>query len=200
MERLLKSNRRQRFLPTVGLGAELEHVFSRDGAGSDPVGPTGEPIDVEDTQWYVGLNLSLPFFKGGEIKLESEQTEIEIKRLQKQRVYLIQNIELSVEANVRDLALSVANLDLSKKSAELALKSYEMVQDAYSKGAVSIVELTDAQTYMLNAELIASNSEYDFYDSLLNVQRAISVFFVSKTIDQIEAFSQSFQKYLTEQN
>ena len=196
LERSVKSIRRQRFIPVLGLGAEADYFFSRSGAGSDAIGLYGQPIEYEDTQWYVGLNASLPLFKGGEIMHQSQQTNIEIMKLEQQKANLVQNIEMNVRAKVLDLALSVANLDLSRQSADFAGKSYDMVQDAYSKGAVSIVELTDAQTNAFNAELAAFNSVYDFHKNLLRTQRAISDFLITKSSSEVMEFSLRFKDYL----
>jgi len=199
LERSLKSIRRQRFIPVLGLVAEADYVFSRSGAGSDATGLYGQPIETEDTQWYVGLSASLPLFKGGEIMHQSQQTRIEIMKLEQQKADLVQNIEMNVRAKVLDLALSVADLDLSRRSADFAGESYDMVQDAYSKGAVSIVELTDAQTNAFNAEQAAFNSVYDFHKNLLRTQRAISDFLITRSPAEIMEFSTRFKDYLDEQ-
>jgi outer membrane protein TolC len=199
MQRSLKSIRRQRFLPVLGMAAEADFIFSRSGAGSEAVGPTGTPIESEDRQWFVGINASLPLFKGGEIRHEAQQTKIEIMKLEQQKADLVQNIEMNVRAKVLDLALSVANLDLSKQSADFAHQSYDMVQDAYSKGAVSIVELTDAQSNTLNAELAAINSVYEFHRNLLRTQRAMSDFLVLKPSSEIMGFLSRYKDYLNEQ-
>jgi outer membrane protein TolC/ABC-type uncharacterized transport system substrate-binding protein len=196
VQRSLESIQRQRYIPVLGLSAEADYIFSRSGAGSEPVGFNGQLIEPEDLQWYVGLNLSLPIFKSGEIFYTAEQTNIEILKLEEQKSNLVQNIEVSVRAAVLDLALTVANLDLSKQSADFANKSFDMVQDAYSKGAVSIVELTDAQTNMFNAEIAASNSVYEYNISLLRTQRAISDFLILKSASEKLEFSNRFKDYL----
>jgi len=199
LERASKSIRRQRFIPVLALGAEVDYFFSRSGAGSNAIGLYGQPVETEDTQWYVGLSANLPLFKGGEIKHQFQQNEFEIMKLEQQKANLVQNIEMNVRAKVLDLALSVANLELSRQSADFAGKSYDMVQDAYSKGAVSIVELTDAQTNAFNAELAALNSVYDFHKNLLRTQRAISDFLVTKSSAEAMEFSIRFKDYLNEQ-
>jgi len=177
---------------------KTDYVFSRGGAGSNKPPIMGMSIEPDDSQWAVGINASLPLFKGGEIKHKSEQIQIEIMKLENQRHNLVQNIEMNVQAKVMDLAASVANLELSKQSAEYAGKSYEMVLDAYSKGAVAIVELTDVQTNMLNAEITSVNSVYEFNRDLMKIQRAISDFILLKPSSEIVEFSVRFEEYLKE--
>jgi outer membrane protein len=197
LQRSRQSIQRQRFVPVLGLAAELEHTFAREGAGTNAIGPTGQPLEEpEDTRWNVGVSASLPLFKGGEIWHQSEQTQIEIRKLEQQKANLMQSLEANVRAKVLDLGLSVANLDLAKRSAEFAVKSFDMVQDAYSKGSVSIVELTDAQTNALNAELAAINSEYNYHANLLRTQRAMSHFLITKSDDDARRFSQQIMDAL----
>jgi outer membrane protein len=198
LQRSLKSINRQRYIPVIGLGAEADYTFSKSGIGSDPVMLNGQPIENEDFQWYIGINASLPIFNGGEIFHKSDQTNIDILKLEQEKENLIQKINLNVRAKVLDLSLSVPDMELSKRSADFASKSYYMVQDAYAKGSISIVELTDAQTNMLNAELASINSIYNFHIDLLRIQRAISNFLFIKSEEEIEDFSSRFEKYLRE--
>jgi len=199
LKRSLISIKRQRYVPVLGLRAEADHVLSRSGAGSDPLQFNGRTMEKEDDQWSVGINASLPLFQGNEISHKYAQTKIELRKLKQQKVNLLQNIEMNVRAKLLDLALSVTDLDLSKRSADFAGKSFDMVQDAYSKGAVSIVELTDAQTNRLNAELAASNSVYGLHKNLLRTQRAMSNFLFAKPSSEIKAFTLRFEDYISGQ-
>jgi outer membrane protein len=90
-------------------------------------------------------------------------------------------------------------MDLSGQAADFARKSFVMVQDAYAKGAVSIVELTDAQTNMLNAEFSTYNSVYDFHKSLLSVQRVISKFILLEANDDLFEFSARLRRHFDSQ-
>ena len=52
----------------------------------------------------------------------------------------------------------------------------ELITDEYSRGAVSIVDLLDAQNASLVADQAASNAEYDFLFDLMGLQRAANSF------------------------
>jgi outer membrane protein len=197
--RALFSFKRERYFPVFGLLAESEYVFSRSGAGSESQVILGMPIEPNDVEWFVGVNASLPVYRGGAIFHQTEQSRIEIMGLEQQKANLRQIIETNVRASVQNVALRVADMDLSGQAADFARKSFVMVQDAYAKGAVSIVELTDAQTNMLNAEFSTYNSVYDFHKSLLSVQRVISKFILLEANDDLFEFSARLRRHFDSQ-
>ena len=182
---------RQRFIPTIGLGANVDRTFSRGGAGSDIEG-----IDDNRYPWSVGINANLPLFQGGSVSVNIQQTRINISQLDHQKAQLIQSIEQNVRSAALDLMVGAVNLGNSRKSADFARKSLELVQDLYTNGRASIVDLIDAQNAALDTDLAALNSEYDFLVSILNVERTIGEFGLLRTNEERDLFLQRFREYL----
>lgn len=193
LERKQASYKRERFVPTVGFGAQADRVFSRAGAGSDLPG-----IDSDDDTWNVGININLPLFQGGAINTNIQKTKIEINTLKDQRSQLVKFIELNVHDAVLELTVKRVNLKSSRRSADFANKGLELVQDLYSKGRVSIVDLTDAQNAALNADLAALNSEYEFILSVLRTERAVGKFTILNTPQEQAAFLQRLKAHFNE--
>ena len=190
LQRSRTSFKLERFVPTVGLGVDWQHVFSRNGAGSDVTGVV--PID---NPWNVSLNASLPLFQGGATSVNIQQTSIEINKLDDQKARLVQILELNVRAAMLDLIVKSVNLESSKKSAELADKSLDLVQDEYAQGRVSIVDLVDAQNASLNANLSALDSEHEFLISVLRTERALGKFTLLSTSEEQQGFLDHFEIY-----
>ena len=92
--------------------------------------------------------------------------------------------------------MGAVNLGNSRKSADFARKSLELVQDLYTNGRASIVDLIDAQNAALDTDLAALNSEYDFLVSILNVERTIGEFGLLRTNEERDLFLQRFREYL----
>jgi len=193
LERSLTSLRLQRFVPTIGLGAEAQHIFSRYGAGSDVPG-----VDPLDDTWTVGVNLSLPLFQGGATSVNIQQSSIEINKLKDQRRQLAQAVELKVRSAILELVVHAANLTSSQKSAEFSVKSLELVQDQYAKGQVSIVGLVDAQNTALNTNLNALVSEYDLLTGQLTTERSIGKYTILSTQEEQQDFYNRFEAYFKE--
>jgi outer membrane protein TolC len=123
--------------------AQTQNVFHRGGAGTDLPG-----IDPQDTTWSLGISFSLPLFNGGSTSLNIQKTAIELQGLRDQRAQLEQVVELGVRNALLDAAVKAVNLESSRRSADFAGKSLELIQDSYSKGLASLVELADAQCHV----------------------------------------------------
>ena len=74
-------------------------------------------------------------------------------------------------------------------------KNLELIQDNYSAGNISIIELIDARDDSLSAEQNATNAVYDFLIDLMNLQRTTAEFDffldpqeIQRTIEQIRYY------------
>ena len=67
--------------------------------------------------------------------------------------------------------------------------------DAYSRGAVSIITLIDAQQTTLAADEAAANAVYDFLVDLMNVERAVGRFDFFRTPEERESFLQRLSDF-----
>ena len=78
-----------------------------------------------------------------------------------------ERIETRIRAGMEVARGSFSGIDLSEQAAAAAGKSLELVSDAYARGAVSILDLLDAQNAALNAEQLLANAIYDFLIDLI---------------------------------
>ena len=156
-------------LPTAALQAQSDLLVDRTGIGSD----SSLPATPEDFSWSVALNLSFPAYRGGNLAVDVAQAKIELERLETQLADLEQALELGVRTSLSRLVGSYFNLDNSKKAAALAEKSLNLVQDSYAKGAVSIVDLLDAQNNAFSSSENAAIAAYDFMEDILTLERAL---------------------------
>ena len=167
-ERAVRIAERAYWAPTVALQASLEEVLSRDGAGSDQA----ELSLADDSNWSVGLSASLPLFTGGERKAELIRAREELTQLNLQLDSVAEQIETRIRVGMQVARGSFLGIDLSRQAAEAARKSLELVSDSYARGAVSILDLLDAQDAALGADQLYANAVYDFFIDLMEVQRA----------------------------
>lgn len=187
-KRILRANKRKRFIPVVNFQSQADHFFSKEGEDSNLT-------DDNDTGWSISLNASWPLFEGGGINADVRRALSEKKKLQKQLHDTTRKIELNLRSVILDLRVKSANLRLTKEAAEAADKNFELVQDSYSKGAVSIVSLLDAQNTALAASQSAANSVYEYFISLLEVERSFGGFAVITPIKEQKAFFHRFQEF-----
>ncbi|MEM6685476.1 MAG: TolC family protein, partial [Bacteroidota bacterium] len=196
-ERNIKLNGNGRFLPTVALEGQYSRTFNRSGAGS--TFPAGFPA-TPDGFYNVGVNVSIPIFNRTQTNINKQ-----IATIQKDQLDInIDNTELAISANIRNSVLTlinqISNLELSKISEETAKEALELTQTSYSNGAVNIVQLLDAQSNYLNAQLARANALYNYLISILELERNLGYYFILNTEQANTAFRQRFLDYLNQQN
>ena len=202
-ERVLCSATNRFWSPTIALQGQMTNVFSRDGAGTDGITvPEGLPFDisgvfpeVKDMSWNVGVNVSFPLFQGGE-KFAARQKAIkELAQLCSERDAVAEHIEQRIRSALHVAGASNASIKQAELAAEAANKSLNVVQNAYSQGLVSTVELLDAQYAALVTDQVAANALYDFLIDLMEVERAYGIFNFFSTDERRKDFLERAYKY-----
>ena len=91
---------------------------------------------------------------------------------------------------------SYANIELSNSGAVAARKNLELILENYRAGSIGILDLLDAQTQSLQAELAANNALHDFLINLMNVQRAVGRFEFMSSESEKQALVDEVTTYL----
>jgi len=177
--------------PEIGLTGGVNHVFSRSGEGSN----TSDPLAPDDTFWNVGVFVSLPLFEGAARFAETRRTTKDTYRLMRGRQATAQRIEQNVRNSVFQVAASRLAIDLSRTAAKAARLNLELVADNYTMGRVSLVDLLDAQTNSLNADLDAIDAINDYLIDLMLVERAVGQFTFFVPEEQRAAWIQELEEF-----
>lgn len=187
------------WVPTVALQANVKNVFSRNGAGSEGFQlPPSLPITFpkpKDSNWNVGLKISLPLFTGLNQIAEDEQARVELDRLALER----KSAQLTISQRIRSAAhiagASYAGIEQASAAAEAARKNLELVTDAYRSGSVAIVTLLDAQNATLVAYEASTNAVYGFLIDLMQVERAIGQFYFFRAEQEKQAYFERLEEF-----
>jgi outer membrane protein TolC len=150
---------------------------------------------MDDTDWFVGVQLSYPLFSGGARFAENDQAAEELVRIGTEKAAATERVEQSVHSALHDLGASLAGIDLSRDAAVATRSNYDLVSDAYRRGAVSILDLLDAQNSSLSADEAAANAVFDFLIDLMNVQRASGRIGVFSTQEEKDAYFERLKMY-----
>lgn len=186
--------------PNVFLNGNIANTFSKSGKGSDfdtsilPDELSPYFNEPEDTRWAVSLNLEIPFYEGGaksakKIRALETKSQLELQKRQIQNL-----IAENIRAALFEISASYPSIRLTRLSAESAAKNLDLVQDAYSKGAVSIVNFLDAQNAFLAANTFAENAVYDFLMDFIISERAAGQYSFLMDQEEREKWLQDFQK------
>lgn len=195
-QRLLESNKRSRYTPTVALAGSLDYSIAVVNPGTPPKipgvsfgGSTGIP------RWNVAVVTSIPIFTGGSRKYKKQKLQLELDNLQSQKQDVSNKLEKQLRASLEKAVVSYRNLQLNKKAALLAQKNVDIVQNLYNEGQISITSLIDAQNASLGADIKASNSKHQFVVDLFVLQRFTGYYISLSTDEQRSDFIARFIQY-----
>lgn len=194
-ERLLKSNKRSFYLPTIAFGANYDYPIETVNPGA-PLPIPGVEINNLPT-WNAAFNVSMPLFAGGSRKFEKQKTEVGLYQLQDQQKEVNNLLELQVRANMELINASYNNIRLTKSAAAAAEKNIEIVRNLYQSGQVNVITLVDAQNALLGAQINATNAAYQFMLDFFALQRSIGNYTFLATDAQRAAFLQRFLNFKT---
>lgn len=188
-ERVLTSARRALFLPTVAVRGDVTGSMARGGAFSDEPAPGG------DATWSLGLSASFPLYSGGSKIAGLARVREELAELQLTRQAASDRLEQAIRSAAHVAGASYAAISLSQDAAVAAHQNLELVEDAYGRGVVSILDLLDAQNAAILAEAGAASSIYDFLVDLMSAERAMGMFYIQADEAGREALFERAEAY-----
>lgn len=188
VERNFRLNSFGRLIPTVAIQGNYNQNFNQWGVGSTDLDPANN--------YNVGVNVSLPIFNQFRTNINKQTAKIQQDQLE----INIQNTELAIESNVSvgvlNLFNQISNIRLSEVSVNAAKEALELVQTSYSEGAVSIIQLIDAQNNYLQAQLAQASATYNFLLNAIQLERFMGYNFLLHTEEENNAFRQRFTEFL----
>ena len=99
---------------------------------------------------------------------------------------------------MENVRASYTKLGLTKEAEEAVVKNFELVQDSYAQGLVTITQLLDAQQAARSALFNSANTIYVFLVDLLNLERPTGQYYMLMTEEQKEEFINQFIIYLSD--
>jgi outer membrane protein TolC len=197
-QRALSSATNKLWAPTLALQAEYSNLLSKSGAGSESLSPSSGFPEVDDTDWNIALNLSFPLFDGGSKYAERRKAQEELEQLRLQYDAITEKIEQRIRSSIYNVGASFAAIRELTLSAEAAAKTLKVVQDAYTSGVVSILDLLDAQNAALVSEELAENAVFDFTIDMMSVERAVGKFYLQLNEEEAQEYLQRLEAFYIE--
>ena len=192
-ERSVLFNNRNRYLPAVSLGGSYNYEFYRSGAGTDFNPAFGDP--PKDWNWNLQIGASLPIFQGNRRTSQYQQSRVQLEQLNTQKLNFERIIEQQVRSELENIRASFRNITLTQEAEEAVVRNFEIVQDSYSKGAVTITQLLDAQNAAISAQLNSANAVYIFLIDFLNMERATGSFYMLMTDQEKTEYTNEITSY-----
>ena len=164
-ERLMTSNQRSFWVPSVSVGAGVNHLAAH---GSGP--------SFNETEWMVGAGLAFPLFEGGAKFAELRQTRESLSSLRIQRRATAQSLDQRIRAAFADASGAYAAIGFARSQEAAARRGYELANESYVLGVASILSLLDAQSQLLDANEAVANARYDFFEALIEAEEQMALY------------------------
>jgi len=190
-QRDLTSQRRSYWLPDFSIGGRYTSNLGQSGLGAGPA--SGENLD----DWSVGLQATLPLFSGGLRKANVSRASHELRQLESLRSSAEERVEETIRSQLFAAQAAYAQINLTAIAAEASLKNYDLVSDAYARGAVNVIELLDAQETSLTASAASAESLYNFLSIIMAMQRAVGGYDYLLPPEERNALALEFRSTLT---
>lgn len=133
----------------------------------------GPEIPAMQRNWWMGMSLSVPVFKGFSTKARVRQEEFAFKGLEKDFEQLKQQISQEIWNSWLAFKESFERIETSKKALESAKENLSLAEGEYKEGVASIIQLTDAQTTFVTVEQNYIQALADYKISHAELERTI---------------------------
>ncbi|MGH8024801.1 MAG: TolC family protein, partial [Limisphaerales bacterium] len=142
-------SRRDARLPTV------------EALGVAGAAPWRDDRDLKSDYFAGGVQLSVPLFAGGMLVARQHEAELRARADDELLVAVENNVIRDVRIAWLDLTGALQQLQTTKELAANAAEAFTLAQARYQSGISSIVELSDAQLNLTQAQIAEANARYN---------------------------------------
>jgi|HubBroStandDraft_6_1064221.scaffolds.fasta_scaffold32371_1 outer membrane protein len=130
-------------------------------------------FNESQNQWNVGLNLTWTIFDGGGKIGRYKEAKANLEAAQAR----VRDTELQVWQNVEqaylNLGASAESIGAASKAVESADENYQLARGRFDAGVANIIELTDAQLALTQAQSTQAQALSDYRINIANLERAL---------------------------
>ncbi len=119
-------------------------------------------INNDGNSWFMGVSLSMSIGDGGESKFRARKERAGADELKWRKEQLKQGIELEVRQAYMNVQTAVKGMDVMSKAADQADASLKIVENRYSNGLSTNVEVLAAETARTQAQTAYLGALYQY--------------------------------------
>jgi len=163
----LKNNQIQ-YMPRL----DANYTFQRNAFG-------GNFSKLWSGDWYtgsiLGLTLEIPIFDGFTKRYKIQQNRVQMRQLEVQKEFTIQNIQLEKFQAKENLINSMEELDVQRENRDLALEVFNMAKIKYQEGVGSNLEVVEADATLKESETNYFSALYDTFIARVDLEKALGI-------------------------
>ena len=122
----------------------------------------------------IGLSLSIPLFKGGNIS-QVKQAKLQMKQLDQTRINTERQLKMQAQSYLDNMAASTEQVVSNKEAVLQAEKGRTIAEKRYEVGRGTILELNSSEVALTQAKLTYNQSIYDYLVAKADLDLVIGV-------------------------
>lgn len=125
---------------------------------------------------YIGLQLNVPIFNGLQRTNQVKETKLNIEKSKNDIENIKRTIDFQTQSAKTTLRNSLLQLESQKRNLELSNSVLDLARRKYKEGVGSNLEVTEAQTQLLQSQNNYFNSMLDIINAEADLQKALGQF------------------------
>jgi outer membrane protein TolC len=163
----MKNNQIQ-YMPRL----DANYTFQRNAFG-------GSFSNLWSGDWFtgsiIGVTLEIPIFDGFTKRYKIQQNRVQMKQLEVQKEFSLQNIEVEKFQARMNLINSIQELKVQRENRDLALEVYNMSKIKYQEGVGSNLEVVEADATLKESETNYFSALYDAFIARVDLEKALGI-------------------------
>jgi len=127
------------------------------------------------TAAFVGVNMNIPIFDGFAKRSRIQQSRVQLRQLENQKSFLLDNIEVEKMQARINLQNSLKTLNVQEENRALALEVFQMTQIKYTEGVGSNFEVVEADSALKEAENNYFGALFDALIAKVDLEKALGI-------------------------
>lgn len=189
-ERALAQRKRAYFAPKIGLGFDIQQRIAGAGAGT-PESVQGQVPGFEPpdgTMWSAVAGASLPLFEGGRRSAAVKESKKRVSAFEIRLQNARDLVERDVRSSLHELLGSRLGYEAALDAKTAATRNFELVGIGYIAGTRRLVDLVDARSAAIDAELAEVQAQIKYLRDFVRIQRATGRLLFVESAEDVDAF------------
>ncbi|MBQ9659669.1 MAG: TolC family protein [Bacteroidales bacterium] len=127
---------------------------------------------------FVGLNLSIPIFSGGQRTNAVRQARVRAAELDIQRTNTERQLKIAIRQYLNQMETATKSLGSAQSALETAQKAYDIASKSYAVGRSTLTDLNDAQLALVQSQLAVSQAIYTYVVAKADLEGTLGADFI----------------------
>jgi outer membrane protein TolC len=127
---------------------------------------------------FIGLNLSIPIFSGGQRLNAVRQAKVQAETLDMQRTDTERQLKIAIRQYLNQMETALKSFGSAESAVGTARKAYDIAAKSYDVGRSTLTDLNDAQHALTQSQLGVCQAVYNFVVAKANLENTLGADFV----------------------